>query len=129
MKKPIVEEQAMTPEAIAQKAASMPWKKNARVNLLPYENAIAALRERGYSYGEIATWLTKELNAPVKRGQVYYVCQIRDADYEEQFRQAEAAGKVRTLPAINLSPEDAERSAIEADESGAKPSRKKGGKR
>lgn len=113
-----------SPAAIAQKAASMPWKENARIDLMPYEKAIVALRERGYSYGEIATWLAKELNAPVKRGQVYYVCQVRAAETQEQFEEAERKGEVRFLPNIKLSPEEAERAAMAQDEGASKAPRK-----
>ena len=116
-----------SPAQIAQKAASMPWKENARVDLFPYEKAIHALRERGYSYGEIALWLSKELNAPVKRGQVYYVCQVSAATAYEGFQKAEAAGKVRFIPDIKLSPEEAERAALEQDNVAKKPSKKQKG--
>ena len=94
----------------------MPWKENARVDVFPYEKAILELRERGYSYGEIATWLTKEVNAPVKRGQVYYVCQMVAAEKEEKFKEAEARGEARILPNLNLSAEEAERRAKEQDD-------------
>jgi len=124
MKKPSEEKRILSPAAIAQKAAAMPWKENARIDILPYEKAIVALRERGYSYGEIATWLTKELNAPVQRGQVYYVCQVRAAETQEQFEEAERKGEVRFLPNIKLSPEEAERAAMAQDEGASKASRK-----
>lgn len=110
----------LSPAAIAKKATSMPWKENARIDLFPYEKAIVALRERGYSYGEIATWLAQELNAPVQRGQVYYVCQVRAAESQEQFEEAERKGKVRFLPTIKLSPEEAEQAAMAQDERAGK---------
>ena len=120
MKKSSEEKRTLSPAAIAQKAAAMPWKENARIDLFPYEKAIVALRERGYSYGEVAAWLTKELNAPVQRGQVYYVCQVRAAETQEQFEEAERKGQVRFLPNIKLSPEDAESAALEQDNARAK---------
>jgi len=104
------------PDVIADKAKEMPWKENARVNVLPYETAILALRERGYSFGEIAEWLTKELGAPVKRGQVYYVYQAWQEEGEREFAEAESRGEVgegRVLP--QLSEEEAELRAKEAD--------------
>lgn len=113
MKKLTAQKQTLSPGALAKKAAAMPWKENARVNLFPYEKAIVALRERGYSYGEIATWLAEQLNAPVQRGQVYYVCQSIAAEDLEKFDEAERKGKVRNLP--HISPEDAERAALEQD--------------
>lgn len=113
MKKSSRQESPITPAAIAKMATAMPWKENARVDIFPYEKAIFALRERGYSYGEIATWLSEKLNAPVQRGQVYYVCQVRAAEVQEQFEEAERKGKVRYLP--NISPEEAERAAQEQD--------------
>lgn len=109
---------ALSPAKIAKLASAMPWKENARVNVMPYENAIVALRERGYSYGEIATWLSEKLNAPVQRGQVYYVCQCRAAVDEEAFETAEREGKVRYLPKI--APEEAERAAMMQDQAGEK---------
>lgn len=124
MKKTFHEQGPLSPKVIAQKAANMPWKENARIDLFPYEKAIDALRERGYSYGEVATWLAQELNAPVQRGQVYYVCQVCAAQTEEQFEEAERKGKVRYLPNIKLSPEEAERAAMEQDEVGTKTAKK-----
>jgi len=118
MKKASTEKSVLTPAAIAKKAAAMPWKENARIDIFPYEKAIVALRERGYSYGEIATWLAEQLNAPVQRGQVYYVCQARSAESQEQFEEAERKGKVRYLPLI--SPEEAERAAKEQDQARGK---------
>ena len=118
MKKLAAEKPPLSPAAIAKKAAAMPWKDNARIDIFPYEKAIVALRERGYSYGEIATWLAEELNAPVQRGQVYYVCQARSAETQKQFEEAERKGKVRYLPRI--SPEEAERAAKEQDQAGGK---------
>jgi hypothetical protein len=113
MKKRAAETHSVTSAAIAKMAAAMPWKENARIDIFPYENAIVALRERGYSYGEIAAWLSEKLNAPVQRGQVYYVCQARAEEIQEQFEEAEKKGKVRYLPKI--SPEDAELAAKEQD--------------
>jgi hypothetical protein len=118
-----------SPSAIAKKAAAMPWKENARVDLFPYEKAILALRERGYSYGEVAAWLEKEISAPVKRGQVYYVCQQLAAEAHDEFDAAEAKGKVRYLPLIKLTPEEAERAAADQDQDGAGGGKKKGGKK
>ena len=118
MKRSAAEKPPLSPAAIAKKAAAMPWKENARIDIFPYEKAIVALRERGYSYGEIATWLAEELNAPVQRGQVYYVCQARAAETQEQFEEAERKGQVRYLPRI--SPEEAERAAKEQDQSRGK---------
>jgi hypothetical protein len=103
------------PDVIAEKAAQMPWRANSRVEVYPYKKAIITLREHGYSYGGIAEWLTKELSAPVKRGQVYYVYQLHLAEQDEAFREAEARGDVKTLPSINLSEEEAERKATEED--------------
>ena len=101
--------------AIARKAAKMPWKENARVDVSPYKKAILALRERGYSFGEIAEWLGKEINAPVKRGQVYYVYQCHLAEEEADFREAERRGEVKEYPIPVLSEEEAERKAAEMD--------------
>ena len=126
MKKTSEENPILSPAAIARKAASMPWQENARIDVFPYEKAIVALRERGYSYGEVATWLSNELKAPVKRGQVYYVCQAREEETREAFEAAEARGEVRTLP--NISSEEAERVAAEQDQQRAHSTRKKGAK-
>jgi hypothetical protein len=115
-----------SPSAIAKKAVAMPWKENARINLFPYEKAIFALRERGYSYGEVAAWLAKEINAPVKRGQIYYVCQQLASEREEDFEAARRKGKVKEYPVIKLSPEEAERAAAEQDQSRERDSKKKG---
>ena len=104
----------------------MPWKEDARVNVLPYEKAIITLRERGYSYGEIAKWLSKELGLPVKRGQIYYVCKLEAVEAQERYEQAEARGEVvpRIIPSINLSEEEAEKIARTEDNA-----RKKKGKK
>lgn len=127
MKKSPTDHLYTSPESLAQKAAQMPWKENARINLLPYEDSIIALRERGYSYAEVAEWLSKELNAPVKRGQVYYVCQVHAAANFEKFKEAEAAGEVRYLPTID--PEEAEKKALEQDQQVSISPRKTGGKK
>ncbi len=56
-------------------------------------------------------------------------CQIRAAESQEQFEEAERKGKVRFLPNIKLSPEEAERAAMEQDKAGAKPPKKSKGKK
>ena len=93
----------------------MPWKEKPRVNVLAYEEAILELRKRGYSYGEIAKWLTKEIGATVKRGQVYYVCKVEAVEAQQRFEEAEERGQVRTIPSINLSDEEAEKIAKAED--------------
>ena len=115
MKKEKKENEVALPKAVALKAANMPWKENARVDVSPYQEAILALRERGYSYGEIAEWLAKEINAPVKRGQVYYVYQSHLAEVDARSEEARERGTLRSWPAPKLSVEEAERKAAEAD--------------
>lgn len=104
-----------SPRDVARKATGMPWKENARVDVSPYEKAILALRERGYSFGEIAEWLGKEINAPVKRGQVYYVYQSHLAEVDADFEEARQRGTLKSWPAPKLSGEETERKAAEVD--------------
>ena len=85
------------------------------MDVSPYEKAILALRERGYSFAEIAEWLGKEINAPVKRGQVYYVYQSHLAEVEADIEDARQRGAGKEYPAPKLSAEEAERKAAEAD--------------
>lgn len=103
------------PDVIAAKAKQMPWKENARVNVSSYEDAILTLRERGYSYGDIAKWLSKELNAPVKRGQVYYVCKVESLRMDQEDQEAYARGEMRVVPSVGLSEEEMEKVAKEED--------------
>jgi hypothetical protein len=65
MKRKPATAKTLTPAAIARKAASMPWKEYARVDLFFYETAIITLRARGYSYGEIAAWLPSPASSPM----------------------------------------------------------------
>ena len=67
------------PEDVSAKAGAMPWKGVSRVSIAPYADAIVKLRERHYSFGEIAAWMTKQLNTPVQRGQVYHIWRISSA--------------------------------------------------
>jgi len=102
------------PDVVAEKAAAMPWK-SARVDIDGYKKAISVLRQRGYSYGEIADWLSKEIKRPVKRGQVYYVHQTCLAEEQEAYLEAQSRGEVRTVPSIGLTEEEAEQKAKEQD--------------
>jgi hypothetical protein len=115
MKKEKKENEVTSPKAVALKAANMPWKENARVDVSPYEKAILALRERGYSFGGIAEWLGKEINAPVKRGQVYYVYQLHLAAMQADFEERRITGRLKEFQAPSLSEEEAERKAAEVD--------------
>lgn len=104
-----------SPKEIARKAAKMPWKDTGRVDVFPYQKAILSLRERGYSFGEIAEWLGKEINAPVKRGQVYYVYQSHLEEVNADFEEARRRGTLKEYPSPKLTEEEADRKAAEVD--------------
>lgn len=93
----------------------MPWKENARIDLYPHQDAIVTLRRRGYSFGEIAEWFAKELNAPVKRGQVYYIYQQHQLESKESFERAYTRGETKFVPTPKLTDAEAESAAAKAD--------------
>ena len=103
------------PDVIAKKAAELPWKEDARVDIFPYEKAILTMRERGYSYGEIAKWLTEAIGAPVKRGQVYYVCKVEAVEAQQRFEAGVKRGEYKEMAQISLSDEEAEKIARNED--------------
>lgn len=114
-RKPSKKQRPDDPKLIAEKAAQMPWKESARIDLYPHQAAIVTLRKRGYSYGEIGEWLAKELSAPVKRGQVYYIYQQYLLESEVAFDAAEKRGEVEYLPTPKLSEDEADKKAAEED--------------
>ncbi len=98
------------PDALAIMADAMPWKTTAKdFPLESYVEAINKLRTRGYSYAEIANWLTGQLakelaGKKIRRGQVYRV-------YQQWLEQSEAEswGHIGGVRAI--SEEEAEKEA------------------
>jgi hypothetical protein len=113
-KKPLPDD----PDLLAQKAAKMPWKDTARVDVLRYERVILELHKRGYSFAEMAAWLTKEIGAPVKRGQVYYAYQQSTARQLQELKDAESRGEleVTSYPSPKRSAAEAEKKAKAEDE-------------
>ena len=79
------------PEVIEQAADDMPPKPPLR----EYRSAMISLREKGYSYQEIAAWLSEKLGAPIKRNQVTYVVNtdplVQDIEEREETEEDEAA--------------------------------------
>lgn len=64
-------------KALALAAERMPWKLKAQFPVSRYTDAIEKLRERGYSFAEIADWLNTQLadklnGTKITRSQVYY---------------------------------------------------------
>ncbi len=76
-----------SPETVFERALKMPPK----VNLRDYLEAMEALRDKGYSYREIADWLAEMLGVEINRGQVVYLLNAHPAalDMEAEQEQAE----------------------------------------
>jgi hypothetical protein len=109
------------PQLLAVSAKGMPWKPNARFDVSPYSEAIAALKERGYSFAEIASWLKEQLasqlnGTSIGRGQVYRVYkQYLEFQHQEMVNAFEA-GDVIEAKHVSISDEEAEKKAAEEDE-------------
>jgi cation transport regulator ChaC len=67
-----------------------------KVPLQSYKHAMLKLREKGYSYQEVAVWLSKQLDVPVTRNQVAYVVNMEpDLEQEEAEAEREAEDTAR----------------------------------
>ena len=78
---------APTPKKLLREAMAEP-SMHAR-SLGAYGQVIDTLSEKGYSYAQIANWLSDRLKGEIKRGQVYYVHQ--NWLEEQQTKQSRAA--------------------------------------
>ena len=74
------------PDALEELAEAMPRK----VTLRNYVGAMGTLRAKGYSYQEVAEWLSKKLGAEVTRSQVSYLLNIPDYVLEREKEEAQA---------------------------------------
>lgn len=83
------------PEIVEQAADELPPKPPLR----DYRTAMISLREKGYSYQEIAEWLSKTLGVSVKRNQVSYVVNtdphVQDLEDREEAEEDEADERAR----------------------------------
>lgn len=80
------------PEVLEEAADEMPRK----VPLQSYKHAMLKLREKGYSYQEVAVWISKQLDVPVTRNQVAYVVNMEpDPEQEEAEVEREAEDAAR----------------------------------
>ena len=80
------------PDAVEEAADEMPQK----APLQSYRHAMLKLRKKGYSYQEVADWLSKQLDVPVTRNQVAYVVNMDpgiEQEEEEAEREAEDAAR------------------------------------
>jgi hypothetical protein len=78
------------PYDLAQEAEDMPRK----VPLRRYHAAMSILRTKGYSFAEIAEWISKRLGVDVTRSQVSYLLstppEVLAEEEEAEEAQAEA---------------------------------------
>ncbi len=101
------------PEALANLAEGMPWKKKVRLfEVSEYTAAICKLQDRGYSYEEIAQWLNERLKDKlgekiIKRGQVYRV-------YQQWLVSQDPLNESLSVP--HISDEEAETKAAKSDQ-------------
>ena len=76
-------------------AEEMPPKPPLRI----YRATMDHLRTKGYSYQEIADWLSQQLGVPVKRAQVSYLLttpsQVLEADEEAEEIEDRMEGDVQ----------------------------------
>ena len=102
------------PDAMANLAEAMPWKKKVRLfEVGEYTAAICKLQDRGYSYEEIAQWLNDRLKDKlgekiIKRGQVYRV-------YQNWLVTQDPLHEGHSVP--HISDEAADEGAANADQS------------
>lgn len=82
------------PQELEAKAEAMPPK----VRLGLYVSAMLSLRQKDYSYQDIADWLTEELGVPIKRGQVSYVLNTPAVVQEEEERNEDLADEAEERP-------------------------------
>ncbi|MEO6002287.1 MAG: hypothetical protein ABIZ04_21160 [Opitutus sp.] len=72
------------PRELEMEAESMP----AKVPLADYRAAMQAMKDKGYSYREVAEWIEKKLGVQITRHQVAYVLNI-DPMIQELEERAE----------------------------------------
>src|SRR6266540_1197412 len=72
------------PRELEMEAESFPKK----VPLADYRRAMQALKDKGYSYREVAEWIEKKVGVPITRHQVAYVLNtdptIQELDEREE---------------------------------------------
>lgn len=76
-----------SPEEVLEEVENMGRK----VHLGSYRESLEAMRNKGYSYAEIAAWFSKRLDAEITRSQVSYVINapavVQDEDAEAKHDQ------------------------------------------
>lgn len=83
----------LPPDTLEELAAKAP----PMVNLWEYKNAMEILREKDYSYQDVADWLNERLGSEVTRNQVAYVLNAHpmarklEEEQEEGERMADEA--------------------------------------
>jgi hypothetical protein len=75
-------------DAVEREAEEMPLK----LPLRNYKRAMDILREKGYSYQEVADWISKQLGVTVTRNQAAYIINL-DPDIEREEDAAEQAAE------------------------------------
>ncbi len=106
------------PTSLANEADHMPWKPKAPFPVSRYIDSIEKLKQRGYSFAEIAQWLNDKLapklqGTTITRAQVYHAYRfVMERDAQEAER-ALASGDFVSL--TNISDEEAEAKAAAAD--------------
>lgn len=105
-------------QALAREAESMPWKPKTPFPVSRYLPAIEALKERGYSFAEIAEWLNGKLasklnGTTITRAQVYHAFRFVLERNERAFQEAWQKGELDSVSVI--SDEEAEAKAAAAD--------------
>lgn len=75
-------------EELAAEVNSMPRK----IRLRNYLEPMSAMRAKGYSYAEIAEWMTEKLESEVTRSQVFYILNapLAQQDAEEMEEETES---------------------------------------
>ncbi len=118
------------PNLLAQAAERMPWKPKAQFPVARYLDAIEKLRERGYSFAEIAEWLNERLadkltGTKITRAQVYHAFRFVLERHHREAEEAFATGDCVEVSPISDEEADKQAAAADGDTSvEAKPKRK-----
>ena len=78
-----------SPESLENEASEMPEK----IDLLDYRGSMITMREKGYSYQEVAKWLSEKLGISITRNKIAYVVNtdptLQDIENQEESIQDE----------------------------------------
>ncbi len=80
-------------EFVMKRSAAMPPK----VPLKDYREALCGLREKGYSFQEIANWISELLGVEVNRNQVVYVVNMDPLIQNEEDENEENGDTIADL--------------------------------